>query len=109
MYSYIELPEQLAKKSLKQATRMIQARIKWEIEAGETIRKYGEYPHDDIPKYQRKVKTALAVQDDCSQWLNSAFHAFSPALWDEIIGKPVTTEDGQQHQMIDVWGSHNMG
>lgn len=107
--SYIELPEQLAKKSLKQSIRMIQTRIKRDIEAGETIRKYSEYPYNDIPKYQRMVAKAEALQDDCSQWLNSAFYAFSPALWDFVIGQTVTTKDGQQHQMIDVWGSHNMG
>ena len=109
MYFYVELPEQLAEKSLKQCIRMIQTRIKRDIEAQETIRKYSEYPYDDIPKYQRMVTKALDVQDDCCKWLNSAFYGFSPALWDEIISQPVTTKDGEKHQMIDVWGSHNMG
>lgn len=107
-YKYASLVENLSTKTLKQATNMIHTRIRKDLESGAIVYKYSDYPYSDIPKYQRLVTKHQKIIDDCSAWMENAFHAFSCEVWDSIIDQPIETEDGQKHQTIDSWGSHNM-
>lgn len=102
------LDEQLASKTTKQIEAMIDKRILKDIESNNFLLKYDCYPYNDQKKYITQIKKHNQIVTDCSDWLSAAFLCVSSELWDQIVSKTYTDQNGNNHCVIDMWNSSNM-
>lgn len=102
------LDEQLANKTLKQATRMIHSRMLKALEADQIVSKYDCYPYNDQERYIKLVEKNRNIVQDCIDWLYAASYCFNPDLWDRIVSEEIICSKGLKHQLIDCYSFDNL-